>query len=69
MNRLKEFQTSDLKYISKKRREEIEQVFNTLGLMNQSNLPNYSYPSDGYNMPFKQFSVLENKKIIFSSSS
>ena len=69
MDRLKESQPSDLKYISEERKKEVEQVFNTLGLLNQENLPNYSHPSEGYNMPFKQFSVLKNKKIIFTSSS
>ena len=69
MNRLKESQPSDLKYISEERKKEVEQVFNTLGLINQENLPNHSDPSEGYNMPFKQFSVLKNEKIIFTSSS
>ena len=70
MSRLKEAQLSNLKYISEERKKEVEQVFNTLGLLNRENLPNYSHhPSEGYNVPFKQFSVLKDKKIIFSSSS
>ena len=68
MDRLKESQPSDLKYISEERKKEVEQVFNTLGLMDQRNLPNYSHPSEGYNMPFKQFSILKDGKIIFNSS-
>ena len=69
MNRLKESQSSDLKYISEERKKEVEQVFNTLGLLDQENLPNYSDPPEDYSMPFKQFSVLKNEKIVFSSSS
>ena len=73
MNRLKESQPSDLKYISEERKKEVEQVFNTLGLLDRENLPNYnlanySHPSEGYNMPFKQFSILKDEKIIFNSS-
>lgn len=67
MNYLKEFQISNLKCISEIREKEIKQVFNTLGLTNQDNLSHYSYSSKDYNMPFKQFSISENKKIIFSS--
>ena len=68
MDRLKESQPSDLKYISEERKKEVEQVFNTLGLLNQENLPNYSDLSEGYSTPFKQFSVLKDEKIIFNSS-
>ena len=68
MDRLKKSQPSNLKYISEERKKEVEQVFNTLGLLNQENLPNYSDSSEGYNMPFKQFSVLKDAKIIFDSS-
>ena len=68
MNRLKKSQTSDLNYISEERKKELEQVFNTLDLMDRESAPNYSHPSEGYNTPFKQFSVLKNEKIIFNSS-
>ena len=62
MNHSKKSQPADLKYISEKRKKEVEQVFNTLGLMNQENLSKYSDPSKGYDMPFKQFSILKNAK-------
>ena len=69
MNRLKKPQsTSTLKYISKKRKEEVNQTFKTLGLMHLKNLPNYSYLSEGYNEPFKQFSVLKTKELVFKST-
>ena len=67
MSHPKKSKTSDLKYISEERRKEVEQVFNTLGL-NQKSFSNYSDSSEGYNMPFKQFSVLKDKKTIFNSS-
>ena len=69
MNRPKKTKTTNLKYISEERKREVEQVFDTLGLMNQGNVPNNFHPSEGYSIPFKQFSVLKNEKIIFSSSS
>ena len=69
MNYLKKNKSSNLKYISEKRKKEVEQVFDTLGLMNKERLPHYFHTSEEYNMPFKQFSVLKNEKIIFSSSS
>ena len=59
MNHLKKSKIPDLKYISEKRKKEVEQVFTTLGLMDQKHLPNYSYLSEDYSMPFKQFSVLK----------
>ena len=58
-------ENSDLKYISEERKKEIEQVFQTLGLLQKENLPDCS---EGYNTPFKQLSVLKNEEIIFSSS-
>lgn len=69
MNHKNKSQTSNLKYISEKRKKEVEQVFNTLGLMNQDNFPTYSHPSEGYNMPFKQFSVLRTTGLIFKTTS
>ena len=69
MSRLKEYQPSDLKYISEERKKEVEEVFSILGLINQTNQPNYFHPPEDYSVPFKQFSILKNKKIIFSSSS
>lgn len=65
----KKTKTSNLKHISKERKKEVEQVFDTLGLTKRKNLPNYFHTSEGYDMPFKQFSVLKNEKTIFSSSS
>ena len=62
-------QTPKLKYISKERKKEVEQVFNTLGLMHQHHFPNYSDPSEGYGMPFKQFSVLRTEGITFKTTS
>ena len=65
MNHLKKTKNSDLKYISEERKKEIEQVFQTLRIQQEGNLPDYS---EGYNTPFRQLSVLKNKKIVFSSS-
>ena len=61
-------QSANLKYISEKRKKEVEQVFHDLGLKNHENLSNYPQSED-YNMPFKQFSILKNRKTIFRSSS
>lgn len=70
MSHPKKSQNPNLKFISEKRKKEVEEVFKTLGLMNQNSWPNYSsYPSEGYNEPFKKFSMLKNKKTIFTSSS
>ena len=69
MNNQKKSQPSDLKYISEERKKEVEQVFNTLGLMNQKSLPDYSHPSEGYNMLFKQFSVLRTEGLVFKTTS
>ena len=65
----KKIQTAKLKYISKERKKEVEQVFNTLGLMHQHHFPNYSDPSEGYGMPFKQFSVLKTEGFTFKTTS
>ena len=65
MNHLKKLKDSDLKYISEERKKEVERIFQTLRIPQKENLPDYS---EGYNTPFKQFSVLKTEKIIFSSS-
>ena len=69
MSYLKKSKTLDLKYISEKRKKEVEQVFNTLGLMDQKHLPNYSHLSEDYSMPFKQFSVLRTQGLVFKTTS
>ena len=66
---MKKSQSSDLKYISEKRKKEVEQVFNTLGLVEQKKHPEYSQLSEGYNTPFKQFSVLRTKGLVFKTTS
>ncbi len=63
MNPPKELKNSDLKYISEERKKEVEQVFQTLGILQKENLLDYS---EGYNTPFRQLSVLKNETIIFS---
>ena len=69
VDKVKKSQTSDLKYISEERKKEVEQVFKTLNLMNQKNSSNYLFSSDGYNMPFKQFSVLKTEGLRFKTTS
>ena len=65
MSHPKDPKDSDLKYISKERKKEVEQVFQTLRIPQKENLPDCS---EGYNTPFKQLSVLKNEEIIFSGS-
>ncbi|MCZ0933102.1 MAG: hypothetical protein OXJ52_08120 [Oligoflexia bacterium] len=65
----KNYQSTNLKYISEKRKKEVEEVFRTLGLRDKENLANNPQIFEDYNMPFKQFSILKNKKTIFSGSS
>ena len=65
MNHPKKPKDSDLKYISEERKKEVEQIFQTLRIPQEGKGSNYS---EGYNTPFRQFSVLKNEKIIVSSS-
>lgn len=69
MNHKNKFQTPQLRYVSKERKKEVEEVFYTLGLMHQDNIPNYSHESEGYDMPFKQFSVLRTTGLTFKTTS
>ena len=50
MNHLKKPKDSDLKYISEERKKEVKQVFQTLRIPQEGNLPDYS---EGYNTPFR----------------
>ena len=59
MNHPKKPKDSDLKYISEERKKEVEQVFQTLRISQEGNLPDYS---EGYNIPFRQLSVLKKIK-------
>ena len=66
MSHPKKSKDSDLKYISEERKKEVERIFRTLRIPSHNRkFPDYS---EGYNTPFKQFSLLRNEKIIFSSS-
>lgn len=65
----KKSKNSDFKFISEERKKEVEQVFKSLGLINQRTWPNHSNSSEGYGEPFQQFSILKNKETVFTSSS
>ena len=60
---------TNLKYVSEKRKKQVYEIFNALGLTYRNKLSDSSYSLENYNSPFKQFSMLKNEKTTFKSSS
>lgn len=55
-----------LNYISEQRKKEVEQIFETLNLLEENNLANSYYRNDG---SFEQFSLLKSTGIKFETVS
>ena len=69
ISRFKKAPQTKLKYISKERKKEVDQVFQTLGLKYQKYFYAYSPPHEDYSMPFKQFSILKTRGLVFKTTS